>query len=467
MAAGDYFVLGELGSGAFGTVFQGRHRWQGSTVALKKLNLQNSEHIDTAVRELKPLLALKSTPHFNVVMFWEYFVYRGSLWLVLEYCDLGTLNDFILATPHNTELNLRLMTNITAAVTFLHDREIVHRDLKPENILLSGTEENPVAKVGDFGLAKVCGGAFNNIFTDYYMSEACGTHYFLAPEVAEGHYTKKCDVFAMGVIFAAMISRSTRKDEEGSEMLVVVVTKDDTDITIGEALRWHPDREAEISRCLAGAMLEKTGNRALVDVCLRLLRCNYHARPTASELHEEMKQLQRGGDDGNQDRFGQGASLQGQPSHQANSPPTNPPSQRVGPFGIQIRIQRGRPGRNPVFRRATRGQTGQRPAIGRGGPVLRNRSPLIRGGTTQQGLLATNEQYRGAAVPRTAPRRGRLRGAPPRGRRRPRIRQRPTRIRQISRNFPGGLQGFFRDMRRRVGENRATRVISGILDSNT
>ncbi|KAI8478913.1 hypothetical protein Bbelb_433560 [Branchiostoma belcheri] len=263
--AGDYIVLGKLGSGAFGTVFQGRHQWQGSTVALKRLNLQNSDHIETARRELEPLLALRSTPHFNIVMFWESFVYQGSLWLVLEYCGLGTLNDFILATPQNTALNLRLMTNITAAVTFLHDREIVHRDLKPENILLSGTEENPVAKVGDFGLAKVCGDAFPNLFTDYYMSEECGSYIFLAPEVTEGHYTKKCDIFAMGVIFAAMITRATRKDEEGSEMLVVVVTENGKDLTIGEALRRNPNREAEISECLARAMLENTDNRALVD----------------------------------------------------------------------------------------------------------------------------------------------------------------------------------------------------------
>ncbi|XP_078617268.1 serine/threonine-protein kinase PDIK1L-like [Branchiostoma floridae x Branchiostoma japonicum] len=497
---GDYIVLGKLGSGAFGTVFQGRHRWQGSSVALKRLNFQNSEQIETARRELQPLLALKSTPHFNVVMFWESFVYQGSLWLVLEYCDLGTLNDFILATPHNAELNLRLMTNITAAVTFLHDREVVHRDLKPENILLSGTEENPVAKVGDFGLAKVCGDAFPNIYTDYYMSDACGTYVFVAPEVTEGHYTKKCDIFSMGVIFAAMVTRSTRKDEEGSDMLVVFVTKNDIDITIGEALQRHPDREEEISRCLAEAMLENSDNGALVDVCLRLIRRDYHARPPASEVHEELKQLQRGA--GSQDHFGRRRdppflrALQAQPSPQSNSHPANPPLQRAE--RLQIQIHRGRHGRNPIFRRAIRGQRGGRQASGRGaGPVLRNRSPLLRGDTTQETPEATNGenrgagpvlrnrsplfrgdtsqerpeattgQYRGALGPRRTPRRGRvrLRGAPLRGRRRPRLRRPTGRLRQISRNFPGGMQGFYRAMRRR-DENSATRVIGQILGSN-
>ncbi|XP_019623965.1 PREDICTED: serine/threonine-protein kinase 35-like [Branchiostoma belcheri] len=443
--AGDYIVLGKLGSGAFGTVFQGRHQWQGSTVALKRLNLQNSDHIETARRELEPLLALRSTPHFNIVMFWESFVYQGSLWLVLEYCDLGTLNDFILATPQNTALNLRLMTNITAAVTFLHDREIVHRDLKPENILLSGTEENPVAKVGDFGLAKVCGDAFPNLFTDYYMSEECGSYIFLAPEVTEGHYTKKCDIFAMGVIFAAMITRATRKDEEGSEMLVVVVTENSKDLTIGEALRRNPNTEAEISECLARAMLENTDNRALVDVCLRLLRYNYHTRPTASDVHEDMKQLQRGGGTGSQDRLGRDPSFLGegqiQPSHQlqANSLPTHPSSERVEGLR-QIQRGRGRRGRYPLFRRAirhVRGQMGQRQGVGRGaGRVRRNR--LARGGTAQGPLHARG---------------------------RPRL-QPAVRIRQISRNFPGGIQGFFQAMRRRVGEIRATRVISRILDLN-
>ncbi|NWI28732.1 STK35 kinase, partial [Sula dactylatra] len=73
----------------------------------------------------------------------------------------------------------------------LHKNHIVHRDLKPDNILITEKSGTPVLKVADFGLSKVCAGL---------TARACGSDFYMAPEVWEGHYTAKADIFALGII---------------------------------------------------------------------------------------------------------------------------------------------------------------------------------------------------------------------------------------------------------------------------
>eukprot|EP00058_Branchiostoma_floridae_P013998 XP_002599486.1 hypothetical protein BRAFLDRAFT_223937 [Branchiostoma floridae] len=129
------------------------------------------------------------------------------MWLVMEFCPLGTMNDFLL--KNGPSYNMRFMRQIASAVAYLHDRGIVHRDLKPDNVLVTGTKKDPIAKVADFGLAKVCGSAFQDIYSQYYLHTDMAFIWYGAPEVWDHHYTEKCDVFSMGVLFAAMLDCST------------------------------------------------------------------------------------------------------------------------------------------------------------------------------------------------------------------------------------------------------------------
>eukprot|EP00058_Branchiostoma_floridae_P014543 XP_002600031.1 hypothetical protein BRAFLDRAFT_79727 [Branchiostoma floridae] len=150
---GDYEKLEELGHGAFGRVYKG---WKnGNLYALKDLDLGDGDDQArmNADRELQPLLALAQHRHPNIVLFIEDFKDKSSLWLVMEFCPLGTMNNFLL--KNGPSYNEHFMRQIADAVAFLHGCGIVHRDLKPDNVLVSGTEQFPIAKVADFGLAKV------------------------------------------------------------------------------------------------------------------------------------------------------------------------------------------------------------------------------------------------------------------------------------------------------------------------
>ncbi len=157
------------------------------------------------------------------------------LWFVMEFCEGGDLNQFILSRRPNPRTNASFMMQLSSAVAFLHENNIVHRDLKPDNILISERSGTPVLKVADFGLSKVCAGLSAGVrdseegrdknknsvnINKFWLSSACGSDFYMAPEVWEGHYTAKADIFALGIIIWAMIERITFIDAESKRELL-------------------------------------------------------------------------------------------------------------------------------------------------------------------------------------------------------------------------------------------------------
>lgn len=71
-----------------------------------------------------------------------------SLWLVMEYCDGGDLNQYLLSRPPDPHRNHSVVQQLSSAVAFLHGLGITHRDLKPDNVLVCDTPKGPVVKVG-------------------------------------------------------------------------------------------------------------------------------------------------------------------------------------------------------------------------------------------------------------------------------------------------------------------------------
>lgn len=87
-----------------------------------------------------------------------------------------------------------------SAIKHLHDKNIAHRDLKPENIIFENNPTSINIKLIDFGLSKLLHKEGKLMITKL------GTPYYVSPEVLEGVYDKRCDLWSIGVIAFILLS---------------------------------------------------------------------------------------------------------------------------------------------------------------------------------------------------------------------------------------------------------------------
>ncbi|XP_041637215.1 serine/threonine-protein kinase 35-like [Cheilinus undulatus] len=334
LMAPRYSLLREVGRGSYGVVYEAVARRTGARVAVKKLRCDAPETVELALQEFWALTSLEKR-HENVVHLEECVLQRSRvaqrmshgnkrskqylklvetslkgervlappeepcyLWFVMEFCEGGDLNQFVLSRQPDQQTNNSFMLQMTSAVAFLHDNNIVHRDLKPDNILISEKSGTPILKVADFGLSKVCAGFGNagegregedknkNI-NKYWLSSACGSDFYMAPEVWEGHYTAKADIFALGIIMWAMLERITFIDAESKRELLGTYVRQGTDIVpVGEALLENPKMVLNIPQKRRSCMSD--GVRKLLQ---DMLAVNPQDRPDAFQLQARMDQV--------------------------------------------------------------------------------------------------------------------------------------------------------------------------------
>ncbi|KAJ8410145.1 hypothetical protein AAFF_G00201260 [Aldrovandia affinis] len=171
----------------------------------------------------------------------------SALWLVMEYCDGGDLNRYLLSRPADTQQDHSIIRQLSSAVAFLHGLHIVHRDLKPDNVLVRLTPAGPLVKVADFGLSKVSEVSADGDLSRQHFSSICGSDFYMAPEVWGRSYTAQADIFSLGVLFWAMLERITfLEDGATQEQLGAYVCRGRWLVPLGEALCENPDLQLSI-----------------------------------------------------------------------------------------------------------------------------------------------------------------------------------------------------------------------------
>ena len=182
------------------------------TVAIKLLN-NLPKHRKYSERELE--IIDKKLDHENTVSITEYFSIHARIYIVMEYCRGGDLQDYIIKNEPKLNERFNLMTDMARGVLYLHCQNIVHRDLKPENVLLTNTGQRYICKITDFGLSRIMKQK------EEEFSTHCGSPPFMAPEVIEGYsHSKPVDVFSLGLIYFAVYRLSMVQNSYGERLLV-------------------------------------------------------------------------------------------------------------------------------------------------------------------------------------------------------------------------------------------------------
>ena len=252
---GSYQVVGEIGRGGMGIVFEAIHQSLGRRVAIKVMPtpLVNSKpYVERFKREAQAAARLH---HTNIVSVFGVGEGEGYHYYVMDLVDGRTLSEVIFGLNHpgtsdstqdsfETRLDVtkksdstsdqtivtaqpgrqsvpsdsssthslekanqttnvpvkqnhfrwsaRIGANIADALAYAHDSSILHRDIKPSNIILDG---KGLVWITDFGLAKDSSSEINLTKT----GDVIGTPQYLAPESLEGKYDCRSEVYCLGL----------------------------------------------------------------------------------------------------------------------------------------------------------------------------------------------------------------------------------------------------------------------------
>src|SRR5947209_11305051 len=201
-----YEILGELGRGGMGVVYQARQTSLDRLVAVKMIAA--GAHAPPRQRERfrTEAAAVARLQHPNVVQVFEAGEAAGRHYLAMEYVGGGSLADRLAGVPMPPAAAAQLLPTLAGAVHYAHEHGVLHRDLKPANVLLTA---DGTPKVADFGLAKLLAADGSDAPDATIPGAVLGTPSYLAPEQAEtrpGSLGPATDVYGLGAILYELLT---------------------------------------------------------------------------------------------------------------------------------------------------------------------------------------------------------------------------------------------------------------------
>lgn len=200
---GEYQVVGLLGQGTMGAVYEAVHEASGEAVAIKMLH--NDYNLDpmTAARFEREIMIMQALNHAHIVPFLGYGTHDGQTYLVMALIRGTSLATYFKTQAFSPLDVLTLLWPLCSALDYAHEQQIFHRDVKPGNILLDTNTTPPTVYLTDFGVSKVIG---MTSLTETHTQ--IGTPNFMSPEQAkDAPLTGSTDVYSLTVIAYVLLVR--------------------------------------------------------------------------------------------------------------------------------------------------------------------------------------------------------------------------------------------------------------------
>lgn len=238
-------IIGELGDGAFGSVYKAQNKETGVLAALKQVTINSEEDLEDFSVEIN---ILADCVHRNVVGLHEAFFFDGKLWMFIEFCGGGAMDSIMVDLEKPlTEQQIRYVCHeMCVGLDMLHRSHVIHRDIKAGNVLLTMDGE---VKLADFGVSA------KNTQTQQKRDTFIGTPYWMAPEVIlcetlkDTPYDFKADIWSLGITLIEFAQiEPPNKDMHPMRVLIKIQKADPP--TLDQPSKWSKQMVHFIAKCL-------------------------------------------------------------------------------------------------------------------------------------------------------------------------------------------------------------------------
>src|SRR5271165_2679733 len=241
---GRYEIMGVLGQGGMGAVYQARDRELDRLIALKVIRPELATDPSILQRFKQELILARNITHKNVVRIYDLGESDGIRFITMEYVDGDDLRTLLRRHgKFSAQEAIGMVEQVCRALDAAHSEGVIHRDLKPQNIMRDGQGRLVVM---DFGLARSLG--------DSGMTQTgaiVGTMEYMSPEQAMGStLDQRSDIFSVGLIFFELLTAKAPYKADTAIASLMKRTREeaqsasDVDASVPKSL------SAIVSRCL-------------------------------------------------------------------------------------------------------------------------------------------------------------------------------------------------------------------------
>ena len=199
---GDFRLVGKIGEGGMGAVYEGIQQKLERRVAVKVLAPRLAQDEVFLGRFKREARAAASINHVGLVQVFDIGEEQGVHFYAMEFIsgeDLGRRLKREGRIP--VEEAMAIVTHVAESLEEALEQNVIHRDIKPENIMVTSKGD---VKLADLGLAKILVGETDVTLTGTGM----GSPHFMAPEQAEdaGHVDHRADIYSLGITLLTLLT---------------------------------------------------------------------------------------------------------------------------------------------------------------------------------------------------------------------------------------------------------------------